>query len=320
MKIDEPRIIQAILKATRKGNMDNISRTAQYGKFYFLYPEIKWSFLAHFVSRNAGWNMTDLKSPLFATLLREEFRQRLFLTYERANWLIFRDAYPQLLTYHYSTKFHRPLFHLLKHFHVSSFMIREWEHFWVYRDEDRLLTALIINEQNVIQNPIIIHPFYQKKVFQTVSYRLQQFFHYSMIVFPTKEGKLYGVRVKNFLKLDERIETGKVLSSILFHPKIEKNFIKFLKDVTHTGSRYDFEKFLDGSTKHFSPYFRFVFPVVKHKFEQTESWNKKIKPAWFQAPKIPKHIEITDWYKRKRKDLELIATFCQWVELKKKGG
>jgi len=72
MKIDEPRIIQAILKATRKGNMDNISRTAQYGKFYFLYPEIKWSFLAHFVSRNAGWNMTDLKSPLFATLLREE--------------------------------------------------------------------------------------------------------------------------------------------------------------------------------------------------------------------------------------------------------
>lgn len=97
MEFDEPRLIQVIFIATLKGNNDNISRTAQYGKYYFQHPEIKWSLLAHFVSRNAGWNMTDLKNPLYSSLFHEEFRHRLFMTFERANWLIFQDAYPQLL-------------------------------------------------------------------------------------------------------------------------------------------------------------------------------------------------------------------------------
>lgn len=40
---------------------DNISRTVFYDQFYLKHKEIVWGYLASFVSRNAGWNMTDLE-------------------------------------------------------------------------------------------------------------------------------------------------------------------------------------------------------------------------------------------------------------------
>lgn len=123
MNHDERQLIQHILQTTRKGNIDNISRTNCYESFYFRYQEIKWAFLAGLVSRNAGWNMCDLEGKSYSSLLTKQYRSYLFLTYERANWLIFQDAYPQLLLYHYSTKIGRPLFHLLPYFHVSARMV-----------------------------------------------------------------------------------------------------------------------------------------------------------------------------------------------------
>ena len=125
----EKRIIKLIQKQTVLRNLDNISRTIAYETFYFQYKEIKWALLAAFVSRNAGWNMCDLEGEWFRSLLSDEYRASLFLTYERANWYIFQDAYPQLLLYHYSTILKRPLFHLLSYFFVSDFMIREWNGF-----------------------------------------------------------------------------------------------------------------------------------------------------------------------------------------------
>lgn len=65
------------------------------------------------VSRNAGWNMCELEGKWFPQALEPETRKQLFLTYERANWLIFQDAYPQLLLYDYSTKLNTPMFHSL---------------------------------------------------------------------------------------------------------------------------------------------------------------------------------------------------------------
>ena len=130
--------------------------------------EIQWSFLAHMVSRNAGWNMCDLEGSLFLHLLSKEKRKLFFLTYERANWLIFQDAYPQLLLYQYSTKKNKPMFHLLKYFQVSSFMEREWNYFWKHRDLQRLLFSLIINEQHVIHKPLICHSYYQKRYFTLI--------------------------------------------------------------------------------------------------------------------------------------------------------
>ncbi|MCY7800991.1 DUF2515 domain-containing protein, partial [Bacillus haynesii] len=140
-----------IQELTAKLNKDNISRTNAYKRYFDRHPEIKWSLLASFVSRNAGWSMTDLKGRLFELGLTAFQQKWLFLTYERANWLIFSDAYLQLLLYHWSKQLGQPLFHLLSSFGVSSFMKTEWERFWHERDQKRLMYALIINEQNTIQ-------------------------------------------------------------------------------------------------------------------------------------------------------------------------
>ncbi len=153
-----------ILSETKKHNADNISRTKAYQNFYMQYPEMKWALLASMVSRNAGWNMTDLHLSPFRKILSTKQRNRLFMTYERANWLIFSDAYPQLLTYALSIHYNQPLFHLLSRFRVSRFMKKEWDYFWKHSDRNRLMTALIINEQNVIHSPVIKQDYFQYRI------------------------------------------------------------------------------------------------------------------------------------------------------------
>lgn len=179
----EKQIIKIVKRKTRNGNIDNISRTNQYELFYFCYKEIKWSLLASLVSRNAGWNMCDLQGDRLANTMSNTYRQTLFTMYERANWLIFNDAYPQLLLYHYSTKYGQPMFHLLRYFHVSEFMIKEWQRFWENRDETRLLYALIINEQNLIQAPVIDNPVYHISIIKSLPFQLQEWLHFNVIFF-----------------------------------------------------------------------------------------------------------------------------------------
>src|SRR5690606_34135974 len=152
-RIDERKIIASINTKTAHYNLDNISRTMAYLQFYRQHKEIWWALLASFVSRNAGWNMTDLKSDWYRRMLNEHDRYVLFLSYERANWLIFADAYPQLLLYELSKKYKMNLFYLLKEFQVSAFMQKEWSDFLEKRKVERLTKALIINEQYVIQKP-----------------------------------------------------------------------------------------------------------------------------------------------------------------------
>lgn len=62
---EEYIITQHILRETKVKNKDNLTRTNAYKRFYDRHPEMKWSLLASFVSRNAGWSMTDLKGELF---------------------------------------------------------------------------------------------------------------------------------------------------------------------------------------------------------------------------------------------------------------
>ena len=62
-------IIHNIKKKTEIANVDNISRTQSYQEYYLRNSEIRWAFLASMVSRNAGWNMTDLEGRYYATVL-----------------------------------------------------------------------------------------------------------------------------------------------------------------------------------------------------------------------------------------------------------
>lgn len=105
-----PLLIDYIKQQTADHNENNIKRTKAYLSFYNRFPELKWSLLASFVSRNAGWNMTDLQSETYQNILNEDKRHALYLTYESINWYIFQDAYPQLLIYQLSREKKTPLF------------------------------------------------------------------------------------------------------------------------------------------------------------------------------------------------------------------
>ncbi|WP_223702002.1 DUF2515 family protein [Sutcliffiella deserti] len=314
----ENNFITSIKKNTVKHNLDNISRTKAYAAYFEKHKEVKWAFLASMVSRNAGWNMTDLKGRWFTLALDEKQRFPIFYTYELANWMIFQDAYPQLLLYELSSYYNKPFFHLLKIFNVSCFMEYEWEKFWLERDEERLVTSLIINEQNLIQYPVLQNHALKKKVFKTMVFSFQDLGHFSCVVFPTINGKLYGYSVHGFQKLSNRIELGKKLASLLFSKEHYQAFHEFSLRTEHTGGRYDYEKYMSYGLYRETPFLRCVYPVIKHhaNFEkdwifirgkQVETWSRPIVTG------VEKHTDVTKWFIHKQHQLHGLIAWKNWL-------
>ncbi|WP_226666825.1 DUF2515 family protein [Metabacillus litoralis] len=311
----DKELIEYISTTTKINNLDNISRTKAYENFYFRFPEIRWAFLAGMVSRNAGWSMTDLKGTWFRKALNEEVRSLLFMTYERANWLIFRDAFPQLLIYEFSKRYNKPLFYLLKEFDVSSFMIKEWEHFWKKAEIDHLVTALIINEQNVIQGPVIEHKLYKKHIFKSKNFRLQELLHFSTVVFPTLQGKLFGFSVYQFNHLTKRIELGKRLAWLMFHSGLYDEFTAFAKTVVHTGTRFDYEFYMPVKRKRETPLLRTTYPMVSHPLDENKKdwFHEQNTEKWFKEINIPNKYELTEWFSHKQDQLHLLSILKEYI-------
>lgn len=117
---EEQLIIDKIKAQTKELNKNNVTRTRAYYQFYIQYPEIHWALLGHIVSRNGGWNMTDLKGDLYTRLLSEKDQITFFSFLERGNWLIFQDVYPQFLLYEQSVKNQKAISpsHSLKCFYI----------------------------------------------------------------------------------------------------------------------------------------------------------------------------------------------------------
>lgn len=317
LKQEEKELIETIKRQTDFGNEHNISRTTHYDQFYKRHNEIIWAYLASFVSRNAGWNMTDLEGEIFKNLIPKKYREILFLTYERANWLIFSDAFPQLLLYEASKQLQKPCFHLLKFFHVSRFMEWEWNKFWIDKDIDRLCTALIINEQHVIQKPVIENRFFQDHVFGNISFFIEERMHFSTVIFPTLEGNLYGYSVHGFNKVKNRINLGKQLAWLLFYSKEHRQMRQFASSVEHTGSRYDYEQFVGEVKRKRTPKLLDVYPLMYHHRSDFTDWynkkNRKIINQYFRKIKILKKYNLTKWYYKKQRQLKVSAKLEQRI-------
>ena len=295
--------IHYITKKTQGHNLDNISRTKAYQHFYIKHPEIKWSLLASVVSRNAGWNMTDLYLPPFRSILGREERLRLFMTYERANWLIFSDAYPQLLIYMIAKELNQPMFNLLSHFRVSKFMINEWERFWYSRNKRRLVNALIINEQNVIQEPVIDQSYFKKNVFLSLPYLIQNYLLMNAVLVPTMSGEVYGKFIHGFTKLSNRINLGQYIAETIFgESKRYQHILNFLLKIEHTGSRSDYEQFLNIQPFK-NPQLRKCYREIKHDDMVRPDWYQRVnvKKIWLHPPKKNKIREIGSSFYRKRR-------------------
>ncbi|AJY77882.1 hypothetical protein VN24_20315 [Paenibacillus beijingensis] len=242
----ELALIERIRGEIVRHNRNNVTRTEAYRELYARRPELHWALLAHMVSRNSGWNMTDLQGEWLPRLLDNGKRKAVFGMLERANALIFQDAYPQLLLYEAGLKAERSLFHLLPAFGVSAFMRPVWEQFARTGDAVPLTVALIVNEQHYIEHRIIGDSYYRKKVLGTLFFGVQALLQLNQVVFPygkEEDGRtqLAGLVMENFSNLRERIEFGKRLYALLFGvPGVSAGVLRFVRSVRHTGSRADY--------------------------------------------------------------------------------
>lgn len=241
---EESKLIHEIKEQTRQQNKNNVTRTRAYYQFYIRYPEIHWALLGHMVSRNGGWNMTDLKGELCTRLLSEKDQLTFFTFLERGNWLIFQDVYPQFLLYEQSVKRSKRLFHLLHFFNVSTFMETMWNHFWKTGDHYTLAIATVINEQSYLEKRMIQNAHFKKTVLHSMGFKLYDFFHFNHILFPLdceQKTLLVGDTMKHFTSLHERILLGKRLYSLLFRREnILTGVIDWAHNHPHTGSRKDY--------------------------------------------------------------------------------
>jgi hypothetical protein len=98
-------------------NRDNLTRTAWYLDYASAHPEVPWAMLAHLVSRNAGYQISDLITyievaqvapalipvvggvPALSGAALQIALHEVIRFLETGNFLIFYDIYPQLIAY-----------------------------------------------------------------------------------------------------------------------------------------------------------------------------------------------------------------------------
>lgn len=323
--------IQVIKEQTRQLNQNNITRTQAYFDFYHQHPEIHWALLGHMVSRNVGWNMTDLKGELLTKLLPEREQEDFFAFLERGSWLIFQDVFPQFLIYDLSVKGKKEMFYLLRYFGISTFMETMWDYFWNSGDKTNLAIAMVINEQNYLEKRLIQNQHYQKIVTGTVSFKMYDFLNLNNTIFPyaagndTEKASLAGAALRYFTSLHERILFGKKLYSLLFQQeKILSGVLKWADEHPHTGSRKDYwpDVFNDvnesfprslykrrvkncelrkGAERLYSPSLKYAWPNIPQ--EEAENGD------WFED------WRVLDYFQRKDHcDGDIFHHYCKTIE------
>ncbi|SDH39779.1 Protein of unknown function [Alteribacillus persepolensis] len=305
---EEQTLVEQIIDETKRYNRNNITRTEAYRTFYFQHPEVHWAFLAHMVSRNGGYCMTDVKGQLFSRFLSSDEQQAYFQFFERANALIFQDAYPQLRLYEESKKRQKSLFHLLPVFYVSAFMQPFWEMFFTQQQSALLTVALIINEQNYIEKRVIQQPYYQQHVLQSLKFKGQELIQLTQVVFPYQSaryaGQLNGIRLaglvmEDFTDIEERINVGKQLYAMLFG--IEDVFtgaLAFALKQHHTASRSDYWPHMFSKKEKYkhAHYDKERFLACRRKQGAPPLYSPDLKAAWSDQPvQPPKRF---DWFQR----------------------
>jgi hypothetical protein len=327
----DKQCIHLIREQTRQLNQNNVTRTQAYFQFYLQHPEIHWALLGHMVSRNVGWNMTDLKGDLLTKLLPERDQKAFFSFLERGSWLIFHDVFPQFLVYDLSLKGSQEMFHLLPFFYTSTFMETMWRYFWHSGDSYTLAIATVINEQSYLEKRLIQNNHFKKTVTSTVNFKMYDFLRFNNILFPyctgEKRGKtlLSGATSRYFTSLQERILFGKKLYSLLFqHEKILAGVLKWANEHPHTGSRKDYwpDLFNDvnessprslykrrvkncvlrkGAERLYSPPLKYAWPNTSHEEAMSGDWFED----WHVLDYIHKEVSLNG---------EILTNYCKTLE------
>lgn len=276
---DEKEMLKEIKRVTLLHNKNNITRTAAYLAYYLRHPDIHWSFLAHIVSRNAGYHMSDLKGDLMNRLFSDQEKELYFTFLESANSAIFADVYPQLLLYEKTSKKENIDSRFFKAFGISRFMPPIWQAYLRTNNSRMLTAALIINEQMMLEHRVLHHAS-SKAILDSLRFRIQEHLGLTKIIFPlnSTSKKLAGMDVQDFGNPFSRILTGKTLYKFLFSSEGMQNTVrKYAQKHPHTGSRAD--------------YWDHVFSVNKKGI-----YSPPILNVWPELT-VPKPYVRMDWFK-----------------------
>ncbi|MDG5790104.1 DUF2515 family protein [Evansella sp. AB-P1] len=325
-KKEDHKLVHWIKSETNKYNKNNITRTQAYLDYFQRNNAIHWAFLAHMVSRNAGWNMTDLKGELLSRLFSSKEQSDFFTFLERGNWLIFQDAYPQLLLYEESVNRQTNLFHLLPFFNVSIFMEIIWNEFFETRNHYLLTVALIINEQHYIEERLIKNSHYQQTVLNTLEFKLHELLSLNQLLFPFRNKNmiaLKGKSVNHFSSLHERIMIGKGLYNILLENK--NPILSWSLSHPHTGSRKDYWPHLFHDVNEAVPGKTFKRRLKDCKLIKgaNKIYSPKLKYAWKDLDQVAPNKE--DWYRdwkiinylikdNEKVDGNILSDYCHTLE------
>jgi len=220
-------------------NRDNVSRTMSYLELYAFARErgieLPWVLMAHLVSRNAGYLMTDLGVALREpdNVFTEDATRELFCFLERANFLIFHDAW------------HHMLHHLLGKTsalgdETPRFMRDAWHKYEsaVPRGIDAalersLVLDLVNNEQNLIEMRVVHHGRFDR------AHAMIAFFEgvgrEAPMVLPITDTRIV---VGGFAKLERRIDTGRrIFDTVLADRARRDEIFAWAMKRPHTGSR-----------------------------------------------------------------------------------
>lgn len=231
--------------------------------------------------------MTDLHGEWLPRILDKQQRTAFFHFLERCNWLIFHDAYAQLLLYAEMKRYDHDLTDVLPRLGVSRFMEPIWRNFLVDHDMVRLTHSLIINEQHYIEQRVVQKPFYQQEVLDTLPFHLQSLLSLNHVLFPYRDQsaesrtRLIGITVHRFASLERRIAMGKTLFQLLRTDKQRfAQIVDWAKRTPHTGSRSDYWPHLfrpvraKADDQLYSPWLVTTWPDVTHAPADGVDWYR----------------------------------------------
>jgi hypothetical protein len=278
---DGPRIRREILAVREAHNDTNPQRTDYYDRYWTANPEIPWSLLANLVSRNAGYQMSDLARfsaklavagsltvilPIPGTILLGLAQiKALWAFLELGNFLIFRDVCPALEGWVHAKR--RPehtdrIFDMLlePEFDLDPFAVEQWKSFArlgdgrTQADIQKHCFALIANEQNQIEDRLVRGVgSYLGELASTTSVlvRLYGALGLTRLGFPlgspaadATADKLAIYQVGDFISLDARINTGRDLFVGLLDTATRRDRVHawVRANRLHSGSRADYNE------------------------------------------------------------------------------
>jgi hypothetical protein len=214
-------------------NTDNVTRTQSYLELYAWARksghELPWLLMAHLVSRNTGYLLSDLAGRIDQRRAKGDevsavALETLALLLERGNYVIFDDAWRHVLA------------HLLgrEDPHTTQFMRGAWRRFRGEGGERQLVLDLVHNEQNVIERRVVHNERFGAGL------RMLQLIEMSgrerPLEFPRVREPAPAITVGGFGELAKRIETGRRIFDEIIDRDRDALFA-WAMERPHTGSR-----------------------------------------------------------------------------------